>query len=646
LSTDEEIKENFAETEPVEQPATWKTVVASWLADVFLFCATAAVVLWQNSRVTVLYDLSGVIEPAYRISLGDRPYADFPFPYAPLTFLIQSWIIRLWGTVYWHHIAYVAVVAGLASVLTWRVITNILRDSFRWPRLTAFLLSLPIVFLGIYCIFPHPFYDPDAMFFMLVSLAAILWLERGGFPLLPTFFAGALLVVPLFVKQNIGLAYLGGWLIALLVLLLLSIWKKLPSRGYAAVIAGSLTGSAIAAVIINWWVGLETYKYWIWDFARLRRTPSAADMLSVYQDPLLIVWLVSFAAGALLFWLNGGRPDDESHDSFGETAAGSLTFASLPASFSIRKSSVRILAVALMCVPFIWPVVYLFIDQDASERGERLVNVWPVVLIASLVLCALSFRRVTGVRKLLPFILVATAHGVFLSQQLWGSTYGIWPILVVLVALVSLALNELTERRFSGYLTAFAAVSSVCLITAGAFYVYSNERLDYIDLEDGELQHSTLPQLAGLSIRGDYLPDFEELVRYTHENIPPDESILELPGEDLFYYTVGRRPQFPVALFDVTNNPYTPDQIADMARERNIKWLILKNDLQIDTDKSSGDKTIDDKDQIVEKLLPDYKHIDSLNNYEIYRRRLPGETDNGDEDDNVNGDDSEDDSGN
>ena len=640
LNTDDKTNENCPSAESVDPPS-WKIVLASWLADVFLFSATAAVVLWQNSRVTVLYDLSGVIEPAYRMSLGDRPYADFPFPYAPLTFLIQSWIIRLWGTVYWHHIAYVAIVAGLASVLTWRTITSILLDSLRWPRLTAFLLSLPVVILGIYCIFPHPFYDPDAMFFMLVSLAAILWLERRGFPTVPTFLAGMLLVIPLFVKQNIGLAYLGSWLVALIVLLVIAGWRKLPYRGYLSLIAGSMTGLAIAAAVVNWWVGLVTYKYWTWDFARLRRTPSRADMLSVYQDPLLVVWLLLFAAGATLFWLNGrsGKSDGDDPGDVGEESVVA------PSPQSPPNKYLTLLAIFLMSVPFVWPVVYLFIDNDASERGERLANVWPVVLIASLVLCILSFRRLSGVRKLLPFVLVATAHGVFLSQQLWGSTYGIWPILVLLVALITLLLNELTCRQFNSYLTIFTAIASACIITAGAFYVYSNDRLDYVDLEDGDVHHSTLPQLAGLSMRGDYLPDFEELVNYTNENIPPDESILELPGEDLFYYTTGRRPSFPVLLFDVTNNPYSPEQIADMARTRGIKWLIVKNDLQVDTDKSSGDRTIDDKDAIFDAMKPEFKHIESLNNYEIYRRKLPGETDDEDEDDNDSSDDS-DDSGN
>jgi hypothetical protein len=222
----------------------------------------------------------------------------------------------------------------------------------------------------------------------------------------------------------------------------------------------------------------------------------------------------------------------------------------------------------------------------------------------------------------------------------------------LLVGSILWSINELTERRPSEWLTLFALVFAASLGTAGAFYVYSNERLDYIDFEDGELEHSTLPQLQGLTIRGSYLPDFEELVKYTNENIPPDDGVLELPGEDLFYYTTGRRPTFPTLLFDVTNNPYTAEQIADLARERNIRWLIVKNDLQIDVDKPADepgkpgqvDKTIDDKDHILEVLKPEFKHVESLNNYEIYRRKLPGETDDEDEDDNDSGDDDSSDS--
>ena len=90
--------------------------------------------------------------------------------------------------------------------------------------------------------------------------------------------------------------------------------------------------------------------------------------------------------------------------------------------------------------------------------------------------------------------------------------------------------------------------------------------------------------LAGLSARGPWIPEFEELVRFTDREIPRDQGLLMIPGEDLFYYTTGRRPRFPVLMFDHTINPYSPEEIAEIARRRNICWLILKKNLQLNGD--------------------------------------------------------------
>src|SRR6266849_4292985 len=92
------------------------------LTAVLLFLATAAVVVWQNSRLGVLWDLSYVLENAHRISLGDIPYRDFPFPYAPLTFLAQAALIKLTGRVFFHHVVYCAIAGGLSTLLTWRIL--------------------------------------------------------------------------------------------------------------------------------------------------------------------------------------------------------------------------------------------------------------------------------------------------------------------------------------------------------------------------------------------------------------------------------------------------------------------------------------------------------------------------------------------
>ena len=106
-----------------ERSGLWRDSIIALL----LFLATAAIVIWQNSRLGVLWDLSYVLENSYRISLSDIPYRDFPFPYPPLTFLIQAAIVKITGRVFWHHIAYCAVTGGLATVLTWRILLSLLR---------------------------------------------------------------------------------------------------------------------------------------------------------------------------------------------------------------------------------------------------------------------------------------------------------------------------------------------------------------------------------------------------------------------------------------------------------------------------------------------------------------------------------------
>lgn len=583
-------------------------MLADLAAGLALFSGTAWVVWWQNTRLTVLYDLCGVLEPATRIAQGDLPYLDFPFPYAPLTFLVQAALIRFTGALYWHHIVYASIVGGLATVLAWRILVSLFSDTLPWPRLTAFILSLPLVILGVYCIFPHPFYDPDAAFVLLLSIWLMRRVERKGFPPVRTFLVGALLVVPLFIKQNIGLAFLGSIGLWLLIMVVVGFWKKRSVRPYLLLIGGSAVGLLTALAIIHFTVGIDNYKLWTITFATARRTPSVTDMLSVYNDWMLVVWAVVFLLGAFLFRQN-----------------------------AYAKLWITAVSMILMAAPFVWPVAYLLIDTDASERGERLVSVWPLVFIVSFGFAYLFIRRLSGVAAALPFILIATAHGVFLSQQLWGSTYGIWPLLMILIGLTLRLLYNPEEGKFGGAVTTFAVLVSLTLIIAGGFYVYSNERLGYVNFEDGEMAHSTLPKLKGLSMRGDWIRDFEELVKYTDENIPRDAGVLYLPGEDLFYYTTDRHPHFPVMLFDVTNNPYNAAEIRERVVASDIEWIIVKNDTQIE-----ADKTIDNKDMIFKLLKPDFRNVESLNNYEIYKRRHADDPKSDDDDE--SGDDEGDDS--
>ena len=104
-------------------------------------------------------------------------------------------------------------------------------------------------------------------------------------------------------------------------------------------------------------------------------------------------------------------------------------------------------------------------------------------------------------------------------------------------------------------------------------------------------------------------------MRYTEREIPRDDGILIMPGEDPFYYTTGRRPLFPVLSFDHTVNPYSPPEILKLARDRNIRWLIVKQDLQ-----DEDEELEKQRDELTEALEEDFDQIENLNNYDIYRR--------------------------
>src|SRR5581483_6687446 len=151
------------------------------------------------------------------------------------------------------------------------------------------------------------------------------------------------------------------------------------------------------------------------------------------------------------------------------------------------------------------------------------------------------------------------------------------------------AVSEFAKEHGATVSLITAAIIVVSLSIAGAFYVRSHERLSYANL---------------------------------------DEGILLLPGEDPFYYATGRRPQFPVLLFDRTVNPYSPEQIREICRERNIKWLIVKQDLQ-----DEDDGVNQEEEQITAALEADFEQIDSVGNYEIYHRVDPNKKDEDDDDD-------------
>jgi hypothetical protein len=614
-----------------------------------LFAATAAVVLWQNAHVAVLFDLSYILNTAERIALGQMPYRDFPLAHAPLTFLFQAAIIRLTGRVFFHHVLYVAITGGLGTVLTWRIALASLRLRVAAAWTLALLLAAPLIFLGIYCIVPTPEYDCDCGFWMLVALWFLLRVnfvprpktpcnqseqchperpERAGtaqrreskdlrllfgrlgqpHPLARGFAAGAALVIPLFFKQNVGLPFLVAALAALLLLLALNgLRREKPdssvpeARLLFSVLAGAAVAFSLAALVLHRTAGLGNYIHWTIQYAGQRRLPALSLMLGVYSDPTLVWTLPCVAVGLVLLW--AAHPSR----SFNAGRVGS----------KFRRA--RIAAFALLAAPFLFTLASLLIYDNADERGDSLLSLWPLLLLlaAALALANLfALGRRPSLRAFLPLVLLAAIHGTFLSQQLWGSTYGIWPLLILLLAELMASLGSFTTRANCNrwFTLALAAIISITLLVCGGFYTASEERLSYANLPDGPPAHSASPALAGLATPGPYLPEIDELLRYAQANIPFDDGIVLIPGEEPFYFATGRAPRFPVPFFDPTIDPYSPAEIVSLVHTHNIRWLIVKTDVQTKEDPTP------DRAELLQLLMQEFTPAAHLRGYDVYRR--------------------------
>jgi hypothetical protein len=204
---------------------------------------------------------------------------------------------------------------------------------------------------------------------------------------------------------------------------------------------------------------------------------------------------------------------------------------------------------------------------------------------------------------------------------LWGSTYAIWPLLVLLIAEMIVFLASVEPAPGAAPRTLFlaptlAAIISATLLICGGLYTASEERLTYARvLDEGPVVHSTLSALKGMAISGPYLPDFEELLRFAANEIPFSDGLILLPGEDPFYFATGRTPQFPVLLFDNATDPLsTPAQLVAEAESRNIRWLIVKRTMQMKEDPTPQREA---SLEALQKLFLPYRKLGS---YDVYRR--------------------------
>ena len=511
----------------------------SFLIPFLLFAASAAFTLWRNTQVAVLVDLSYILNTATRIAAGEVPYLQFPLVLAPFVFLTQALLIKAFGSHFFVQIAYATLVGGVGTALGYVIVRRLVDTPLGRPTVVAVILSIPLVPLGIYAIFPHPFYDPDACFFVLATLAAVLAARDRPTPA-RGLMAGALLAVPIFVKQTIG----GAFLVLMVAALLADAVARPAGRpSFRWIMAGLVVCLGLEIAALQLVVGIDHYLMWTWNFAIAGRGVSL-DRMRTFVDPI-VIW-----PGVLI-----------------------LGLAALARSLPARARGP--IFVAGLCLPLFATVFVPTVLPVAPA-------LFPPLLIAASVLSVIQLLR-SGVRfeTLIPLVVAGAAVAAILSHDLYGSTYGIFPLLVLALAALVRDLGRFVERP-TQIAPLTGAVLALTLAASGFVYTVTNARLLFADVNaPGPVARSDFPALAGLSARGPYIADLDAILVWTRDNVPPDEPFVFLPGEDPAFFALGRPPRLPSVYFYDVANPYSPGEIARFADEVGLRWVFVKDRLQL-----------------------------------------------------------------
>jgi 4-amino-4-deoxy-L-arabinose transferase-like glycosyltransferase len=545
-----------------------------------LFACAAAVAFWQSSRAAVLWDLTYVLEIAYRINLGLIPYADYVVPQPPLTFVVQAAIQRIFEAGYLWQRLYCAAIAGASAALTFRIVGSLLDDAEdARPVFHALMLAAPSIFLNGYAILPLPFYDPDCAFFVLLALWTLLSARRRGARPWMHVAAGMLFVLPLAAKQNIGLATLAV-VHALMLASAVLRGDRSERRRYSFFLLGSISGISILAAILQIWIGLAEYFRWTIVYAAQKRWPSNGLLFSPYLRTGVIVTVACAIGGYLVVRRH-------------------------------RPKWVVPLGLGIVAAPFLIAARTMF-RWGLAARAQY---VWGLGTFAGGSVAVANCMRERGrFERAVPLLALAVAHAAFASQGLYDSAYAVWPFLAIaLVPLVERLARAAQPATF--VFTAFVVVMSAGFSWLGFRHIARHERLGFADLS-GTVQTASLPPIRGLAVPGRHVADFERLIARCGDLIPPGDGVLPFPGEDPFFLASGRRPRFPIVLFDDTAMPYDGERLLQLLEENEIRWVVVKDQLQL------RQRPWRHMESFLTHNLPSrYELVESLPRYRIFRRR-------------------------
>jgi len=559
-----------------------------------LAIAASCIVFWQTNRGTPLIDYSYQVENAYRIFQGQIPYRDFFLVVSPGTYYMMAFLMHL-ANGYSHmvQVYYVMLVAFCTILFTYGLLRLLNKDS-----VFTVVLLIPLLFSG-QSIYPYPLYDPNVALSMLIALFVLFYIRKkkiipGGWYIA----AGMFAAIPTLFKQNTGAVFFLSILVVFVIATVLG--KK--KRDFHACILFVFGGVVVFGLFIVWLIthqALDQFIIQTLTFPSSAKNPMEVSQRIIQQYGDYGALMVQHTSNIIVFI---------------GLLIGTVVFSRLFQQ-PIQKKIVTIVGHILIVLYSIFVFAQSYVVSDPQEfHYIYILAFWGTFTVISIVCCLGNALRNDSkndvVYVLLPIILLASSNATFLSHGVVYSSYHMWPLAMILVAYITHYVERVIPT-IQWKLVCGIPVFFLALLLQQA--VAGNYSMYY--LGTALVSRATNTQLAGLSVSGPWIQEFESMVSYVQQAIPIGDTVAFLPGEDPFFALTNRTNPLTFSLLHAGVYTLQPSAILSELLQKNVEWIVVKKNYQ-----TPPWFWISNIDGILSHVRVYYTVTKTLPNYDIYKR--------------------------
>lgn len=517
-----------------------------------------SIIYWQNGRILPLIDYSYQIENAYRILVGQIPYKDFFLVLPPGTYLYMALIMKIFG----FSNIFQTIFLMISSIIIVFTTYFILKCISKKQPINKFLL-LPLIVSG-YSIYPFASYDISATLFMLLGWTMIWYIYKKNNNLTIYLLTGLIISIPSFFKQNTGLIY------SLFSFILIFYEAYSSKENKWKKILFLTTGIAVPYLIFSIYLSLnhsfQDFIFQIFVFPSRIRSPiiSFKKILIDFFEKINFIHYISFF----------------------------LIYIICMSKKIINKNKEILIILILLISTILFPILYSFwisIYKNSKEFlyifsyvSKYYLSIWYLIIsILTFYILKNFFSKNINIRNKIFYIIfsieiIIICLSSFLSQGIDGSTYGIYPLFIIMLSLIlkELKLN-FKNINWNRYILYFSILITINLSVS----VIYNIRLSYFS-KSGTIIKASIPEMKGLSTPGPWIKEMENMIDYVKYNIPSNETIISVPGEDPFYFLLKRKPVISFFQYLYSTFPYSDKDYANIIIDKKIQWIVVKNNTQ------------------------------------------------------------------